>query len=293
MAPVYQHVVERTGIDKVQMAHMYSELGLQYEQILANTAWIDEITQQNSKLFLERIMHLTLNGDAKLDNDFQSLTITKRNFYRNLEKLQRFKAQQMKYDNSLRKQGTSNTMQVAESAKEFMNIFLTINALIQQQQNLTTPLNYILLGEYFSEVMIGGTYDNPGAWRSTDSDRKFEAFDRCLQRQESVQLRNYNLNSLLLKLLAFKQSWQTYQQWLEQDPQFILRLNTLLNAGRLQLNMQKLYFISSTLVNCQLHHNDQRKQFIHTALKQNKEFQRTFNCKSSDLLYNKNRCMVL
>ncbi|KAM7360979.1 neprilysin-like 11 [Cochliomyia hominivorax] len=293
LAPVYQHVVERTGIDKVQMAHMYSELGQQYEQLLANTAWIDEITQQNSKLFLERIMHLTLNGDAKLDNDYQALTITKRNFYRNLEKVQRFKAQQMKIDSSGKSKLPGSTQQVTQSAKEFMKVFLTINALIQQQQNLSSPLNYVMLGEYFSEVMIGGAYDTPGAWRSTDSDRKFEQFNRCLQRQESLQQRNYNLNNLLLKLLAQKQSWQTYQSWLQLDEAFVQRLNTLLSAGRLQLTMEKLYFVATTLVDCHLHHNEQRRQFIHTALKQTKEFQQTFKCQPWDSLYNNNKCLVL
>ncbi|XP_023292376.2 neprilysin-3 [Lucilia cuprina] len=291
MAPVYQHIVERTGIDKVQMARMYSELGQQYEQLLTNTAWIDEITQQNSKLFLERIMHLTLNGDAKLDNDYQPLTITKRNFYRNLEKMQRFKAQQMKVDS--KPQNSNSVGQVAQSAKEFMKVFLTINGLIQQQQNLTTPLNYVLLGEYFSEVMIGGVYDTPGAWRSTDSDRKFDVFDRCIQRQQPLQARNFNLNNLLLKLLSQKQSWQTYQLWLQQDEEFVQKLNNLLKAGRLQLSMEKLYFIATTLVDCHLHPNEQRRQFIHTALKQTKEFQRTFKCQSRDTLYNNNKCLVL
>ena len=275
------------------MAQLYSELGQHYEQLLANTTWIDEITQQNSKLFLGRIMHLTLNGDAKLDTDYQSLTITKRNFYRNLEKLQRFKAQQVKTDDVNKKFVYGSATQVAQSAKEFMKIFLTINALIQQQQNLTTPLNYVMVGEYFSEVMIGGAYDTPGAWRSTDSDRQFELFERCLQRQQPVQNRNYNLNDLLLKLLAQKQSLQTYQLWLQQDEEFIQKLNTLLKAGRLQLSMKKLYFIASTLVDCQLNASEQRRQFLHTALKQSKEFQQIFNCQPRDALYTANKCLVL
>ncbi|XP_075147904.1 neprilysin-like 11 [Haematobia irritans] len=293
--PVYRHIVQRSAINKVQMAQMYSELGQAYDQLLATTLWIDEITQQNSKLFLGRIMHLTLNGDAKLDAEYESLSITKRNFYRNLEKAQRFMAQRNKMENEVKSSGTSGALQVTQSSKAFMETFLIINNLVQQQQNLSVPLNYVLVGQQFAEVMIGGSYVTPGAWRSMDSERQYASFERCLARQQpqSVANRNYNINDLILKLLAQKQVWYTYEQWLQRDDEFIQKMDRLLNAGRLQLSMEKLYFVASSLVDCQLNLSEERRDFIHAYLKQSKEFQEVFKCQPRDPLHMLNKCSLL
>lgn len=285
--PVYQHIVERSAINKPQMAQMYSEMGQYYDQILINTPWIDEMTQQNSKLFLGRIMHLTLNGDAKLDTDYETLTITKRNFYRNLEKAQRFMALKMKIERDAKPKADV----ITQSSKEFMQIFLTINNLLQQQQNLSAPLNYVLAGQNFAELMIGGLNTIPGAWRSMDSERQFSSFERCLNRQQPTI--NYNLNNIILKLLAQSQSWYTYMQWLQRDKEFVQRLDRLLNAGRLQLSMEKLYFVGSTLVDCQLYGQDERRSFIHLYLKQSKEFQQVFRCQPRDAMYTINKCSLM
>lgn len=276
------------------MAQMYSELGQAYDQLLANTPWIDEITQQNSKLFLGGIMHLTLNGDAKLDSDYESLSITKRNFYRNLEKAQRFIAQRAKTENDGKASANSMT-QVALSSQIFMETFLTVNNLMQQQQNLSAPLNYVLVGQNFAEIMIGGSHATPGAWRSTDSDRQYASFERCVLRQQSQQqsFRYFNLNNLVLRLLAQQQSWFTYKQWLQKDEEFIQKLDRLLNAGRLQMSMEKLYFVASTLVDCQLNPINERRSFIHSYLKQSKEFQQVFKCQARDPLYMLNKCPLL
>ncbi|XP_013102711.2 neprilysin-3 [Stomoxys calcitrans] len=291
--PVYRHIVQRSAINKVQMAQMYSELGQAYDQLLANTPWIDEITQQNSKLFLGRIMHFTLNGDAKLDAEYESLSITKRNFYRNMEKAQRFVAQRSKVESEA-KPSTSSVAQVTQSSRTFMQTFLTINNLMQEQQNLSVPLNYVLMGQKFAEVMIGGSYVTPGAWRSMDSERQFAAFERCLGRQQQGSTtRNFNINDLILKLLAQQQAWYTYKQWLQRDDEFIQKIDRLLNAGRLQLSMEKLYFVASSLVDCQLNLMPERREIVHAFLKQSKEFQQVFQCQPRDTLYMPNKCSLL
>uniref|UniRef100_A0A1I8M0T1 Peptidase M13 N-terminal domain-containing protein n=1 Tax=Musca domestica TaxID=7370 RepID=A0A1I8M0T1_MUSDO len=294
--PVYKHIVERSAINKVQMAQMYSELGQSYDQLLANTPWIDEITQQNSKLFLGRIMHLTLNGDAKLDAEYESLSITKRNFYRNLEKIQRFLAQRSKQDSDA-KPISRTTNQVTRSCQIFMESFLTINNIMQQQQNLSAPLNYVLVAQNFAEMMIGGAHATPGAWRSTDSDRQYATFERCLARQQIPGAinasRTFNLNNLILKLLAQQQAWYTYKQWLQHDEEFIQKLDRLLQAGHLQMSMEKLYFVASTLLDCQLNPSTERRTFLHAFLKQSKEFQQVFKCQPRDPLYMLNKCSLL
>ncbi|XP_061396359.1 neprilysin-3 [Musca vetustissima] len=295
--PVYKHIVERSAINKVQMAQMYSELGQSYDQLLANTPWIDEITQQNSKLFLGRVMHLTLNGDAKLDAEYESLAITKRNFYRNLEKIQRFLSQRSKQDTDSVKPRSHGTNQVSRSVQMFMESFLTINNIMQQQQNLSAPLNYVLVGQNFAEMMIGGAHATPGAWRSTDSDRQYATFERCLARQQTAgnanTSRSFNLNNLILKLLAQQQAWYTYKQWLQHDEEFMQKLDRLLQAGHLQMSMEKLYFVASTLLDCQLNPSTERRSFLHAFLKQSKEFQQVFKCQPRDPLYMLNKCSLL
>lgn len=313
-APLYQHIVERSALNKIQMAQMYNELGQMYEQLLLHTPWIDEITQEFSRLFLGRIMHLTLNGDAKLDDDYDSLSITSRNFYRNLEKAQRFLAQKSKqqiYGGDNKKYSSTTKSKVIQSAEEFMKIFLIANGLLKQNQNLSTPLNYLLVGEPFSEIMIGGgSLTNPGAWRSMDSEPQYAKFDKCLTRQQQQrnrqlfqlkkqpmtavnQTRNFNLNDLILKTLAQQQTWQAYDHWLRREIFLSSHLDSLLQAGRLKMSMRKLYFVVSTLVDCQRHPQSGRRELIHSYLKNSFEFAQTFQCQRLDPLNTINKCKIL
>ncbi|KAL9900410.1 neprilysin-like 11 [Glossina fuscipes fuscipes] len=313
-APLYQHIVERSALNKVQMAQMYNELGQVYEQLLLHTPWIDEITQEFSRLFLGRIMHLTLNGDAKLDDDHDCLSITSRNFYRNLEKAQRFLAQKSKQQQSFgdgKKYSSTPTTRsrVTQSSEEFMKIFLITNGLLKPNQNLSTPLNYLLVGEQFSEMMIGGgSLSTPGAWRSMDSEPQFAKFDKCLTRQQQQrnrqlqlqkqpvsvnQTRNFNLNDLILKTLAQQQTWQAYDHWLRREGFLSAHLDSLLQAGRLKMSMRKLYFVVSTLVDCQRHPQPTRRELIHSYLRNSFEFAQTFKCQRLDPLNAINKCKIL
>ncbi|XP_037946783.1 uncharacterized protein LOC119678796 [Teleopsis dalmanni] len=293
--PVYQHVVVHSSVDKVQMAQMYADLGRAYEELLPSTAWIDEMSQQNSKQFQSRIIHLTLNGDEKLDADLATVTITKRNFYRNLEKTQRFLAQKRKEEQRASARVTGNAIEVSQAATDFMKIFLAINALLPQQ-NLSTPLNYALVGEHFAEQMIatGSSSTTPGAWRSMDSEREFGIFKHCIDRQTAnTAAANYNSNDLVLKLLAQQQTLHAFEQWQQKNLLLMRRLDTLLAAGRLQLSMRKLYFVGSVMTNCRLNPSLKQKELVHRYLRNSQAFTLAFGCRINEDLYARNICKVL
>lgn len=289
------------------MAQMYANLGRSYDELLVATPWIDEMTQQNSKQFLGRIIHLTLNGDAKLDEDYATLTVTSRNFYRNLEKCQRFLMQQRKNTAAMTNNAAisnSASTNTQRAANEFMKIFLTVNALLGEQ-NLTAALSYALVGEQFAENMIaggisGGSTTAPGAWRSMDSEREFAILQQCIKRQQASTATNsnsssqYNLNDLVLKLLAQAQTLRSYSEWhQQQDITLLRRIDSLLAAGRLQLSLRKLYFIGSILTNCQQYANGEQRQLVNSFMRNSQEFTRAFVCRNGEALHARNVCRIL
>ncbi|XP_004530041.1 neprilysin-4 [Ceratitis capitata] len=283
--PVYQHIVEHAYLDKVQMAQLYSNIGRVYDELLPPTTWIDEMSQQNSHLFLGRAMHLTLNGDESLDSDYAKLQVTNRNFYRNLEKVQRFFAQSGKNQRLITRVGNAVVGDTSQVASNFMRIFSTVSTLMQQQ-NLTAPLNHILVGERFAEHMIasGSTSKMTGAWRSMESEREFAALGQCVARQQQ-QLTGttelpYNLNELLVKLLAQQLALQTYDQWLQGNERLVRRLDSLLAAGRLQLSMAKLFYIGGVLTECGSFESISQKQLMKGYLHNSLKFRQAFRCRA-------------
>ncbi|XP_053946945.1 uncharacterized protein LOC128855790 [Anastrepha ludens] len=291
--PVYHHIVEHAFLDKVQMAQLCSNIGHAYDEQLPPTAWIDEMSQQNSHLFLGRVMHITLNGDDNLDADYAKLQITNRNFYRNLEKVQRMLAQQSKNQRPVTRVGSAAMVDTTQIATNFMRIFVAVSALMQQQ-NLTTPLNHMLVGERFAEHMIAGgsTTQTPGAWRSMESERDFATLRQCVQQQAGVAELPYNLNELLVRLLAQQLALQTYEQWLQRNERLVRRLDSLLAAGRLQLSMLKLYYIGSVLTDCRQLESGEQKQLLKGYLRNSVKFRQAFRCRATDDLYMRNTCKV-
>ena len=156
--PVYDSIVSRSAIDAAQMTAMYAKLGNSYEELLPPSSWIDEMSHSNSKQLLGRIMHLTLNGDSQLDTDYQELVITKRNFFRNLERMQKFLYDTRKIATTRLSAAGGADSKINQAAKEFMQIYLGQGSgALRQQQNLSTPpLNYALVGEHFAALMIAG-----------------------------------------------------------------------------------------------------------------------------------------
>ncbi|XP_039948098.1 uncharacterized protein LOC120766572 [Bactrocera tryoni] len=292
--PVHQHIVEHAYLDKVQMAQLYSNIGRAYDDALLPTAWIDEMSQQNSHLFLGRAMHLTLNGDESLDADYANLQISNRNFYRNLEKVQRMLAQQGKSQRLITRVGNVGIADTTQIAANFMHIFVSVSALLQQQ-NLTTPLSQLLVGERFAEHMIasGSTTQTAGAWRSMESEREFAILRQCVQQQSGAAELPYNLNELLLKLLAQHLAQQTYEQWQQGNERLVRRLDTLLAAGRLQLSMAKLYYIGSVLTECGDYESVAQKQLLKGYLRNSVKFRQAFRCRATDDLNARNTCKVL
>lgn len=293
--PVHQHVVEHAFLDKVQMAQLYSSIGRAYDEVLPPTAWIDEMSQQNSHLFLGRAMHLTLNGDESLDSDYAKLQISNRNFYRNLEKVQRLLAQQGKSQRLITRVGNAAIADTTQIAANFMRTFVSVSALLQEQ-NLTAPLSQLLVGERFAEHMIasGSTTQTAGAWRSMESERDFATLRQCVQQQSgAVSELPYNLNELLLKLLAQHLALQTYEQWQQGNERLVRRLDTLLAAGRLQLSMAKLYYIGSVLTECGSYESVAHKQLLKGYLRNSLKFRQAFRCRATDELYARNTCKVL
>ncbi|XP_036323706.1 uncharacterized protein LOC118737363 [Rhagoletis pomonella] len=297
--PVYHHIVEHAFLDKVQMAQLYSSIGRAYDDQLPASAWIDEMSQQNSHLFLGRVMHLTLNGDDNLDADYAKLQITNRNFYRNLEKVQRMLAQQSKNPRHVTRVGSASIADTTQIAGNFMRIFVTVSALMQQQ-NLTAPLSHVLVGERFAEQMIasGSTTQTSGAWRSMESERDFATLRQCVKQQQQQQQTGtaelpYNLNELLVKLLAQQLALQTYEQWQQHNERLVRRLDTLLAAGRLQLSMAKLYFIGSVLTECRQLESVEKKQLLNGYFRNSLKFKQAFRCRTTDELYARNTCKVL
>uniref|UniRef100_A0A0K8WDY0 Peptidase M13 N-terminal domain-containing protein n=1 Tax=Bactrocera latifrons TaxID=174628 RepID=A0A0K8WDY0_BACLA len=292
--PVHQHIVEHAYLDKVQMAQLYSNIGHAYDDTLLPSAWIDEMSQQNSHLFLGRAMHLTLNGDESLDADYAKLQISNRNFYRNLEKVQRMLAQQGKSQRLTTRVGNAGIADTTQIAANFMHTFVSVSALLQQQ-NLTTPLSQLLVGERFAEHMIasGSTTQTAGAWRSMESEREFAILRQCVQQQSGAAELPYNLNELLLKLLAQHLAQQTYEQWQQSNERLVRRLDTLLAAGRLQLSMAKLYYIGSVLTECGDYESVAQKQLLKGYLRNSVKFRQAFRCRAADDLNSRNICKVL
>ncbi|XP_067616870.1 endothelin-converting enzyme 1 [Eurosta solidaginis] len=292
--PVYQHIVEHAFLDKVQMAQLYASIGRAYDQLLPSTAWIDEMSQQNSHLFHGRVMHITLNGNDNLDANYAKLQISNRNFYRNLEKLQRALTQQTNNQRPITHVGNAAIADTTKIASNFMRTFVAVSALMQQQ-NLTAPLNHMLVGEHFAKHLIasGSTSQILGAWRSMESEREFATLRQCVQQQSGTTELPYNLNELLVKLLAQQLALKTYEQWQERNERLVHRLDSLLASGRLQLSMNKLYFIGSMLADCRQLESGPQKQLMKSYLRNSVKFRQTFRCRLTDELYESNTCKVL
>ncbi|KAH8369370.1 hypothetical protein KR009_009203 [Drosophila setifemur] len=271
---IYAHVVQRITADRAELAQMYSVLGKAYGEQLAGSVWIDEISQQSSNQFLGNIMHLTLNGDERLDATYREIVLGRRSFYRNLEKLRRFQR---------RRQPPS---EAAKQLRQYAQVFDTVNALLGRQ-NLSAPLNYLMLGEHFSRSLIaaGSSSLTPGAWRSPDSERRFGAFQECFPAPQ------VNPNELLLGLLAQRQALRSYKQWLGQPARTALqeRIDGLLAVGRIKMSLQKLYFVGSLVVDCRSDlgalQQERKQQLTHAILRNSREFAEAFQCRPGDALH--------
>ncbi|XP_060650836.1 LOW QUALITY PROTEIN: uncharacterized protein LOC132787648 [Drosophila nasuta] len=281
---VYAHLLQRVSANRVQTTQMYAAIGRAYKTQLAGSVWIDEISEQASQRFLGQLMHMSLNGDERLNAAYHELQLGRRSFYRNMEKLRRFQH---------KRQSTSTTQQ---ALWQYVQVFNTINGLLPQLQNLSSPLNYALIGERFARSLIaaGSNSRTPGAWRSMDSERQFAVFQNCSNTLSSERLPN--ANDLLLGMLAQRQSWSCYKQQL---PQTSSRLNAQLGGGRMQLSLQRLYFIGSLLVECRENSGSSQQQQLlqrqlqHAILRNSVEFSEAFGCRNGDALYaQQQRCKL-
>ncbi|XP_030371404.1 neprilysin-21 [Scaptodrosophila lebanonensis] len=289
---IYVHVVQYASSDRATMAAMYAAIGKANKEQLSNSSWIDEMSQQSSQQFLGRVMHLTLNGDDQLDASYSPLSIDKFNFYRNMEQLHRFQANQQRH------QRTQPPSPVAQDVKEYEQVFRTVNMLLDTQ-TLTTPLNYLLVGEHFARSLLaaGSSSRTPGAWRSMDSERAFSKFQRCTGRGLSAEARSkINANDVLLSLLAQKQTLHCYNEWFSQEASAPLqtRLNEVLAVGRLRLTLKRLYFIGSTLVSCGQGalQQEQKRHLLDVVLRNSPEFSEAFSCRAGEPLYvQQHRCL--
>ncbi|EDW81574.1 uncharacterized protein Dwil_GK12140 [Drosophila willistoni] len=282
MGDVYAHVVQRVSADRVELAEMYSAIGKSYRGHFSGTnngtVWIDELSQQCSQQFLGRVMHLTLDGDEGLDAAYRELILGRRSFYRNLEKLKRFQRKRQ-----------PPPQPATEQLRQYAQVFDAVNAVLGKQ-NLSTPLNYLLVGEYFARNLVaaGSSSRTPGAWRSMDTDKEFTLFKDCSGITSASQV---NSNDLLLGLLAHRESWSSYMKWLSQPmgSQLQRRLDSLLNVGRLKLSLKRLYFIGNQLIDCRYRlsavQQERRRQLSHAILRHTPEFSEIFNCRAGDALY--------
>ncbi|EDV94553.1 uncharacterized protein LOC6567285 [Drosophila grimshawi] len=271
---VYAHLLLRLSVDRERMTEMYAAIGRAYKEQLSGSVWIDEISEQASQRFLNHIMHVTISGDERLDAAYRELDLGRRNFYRNMEKLRRFQHK--------RTSPTSDELQM----RQYAQIFETVNGLLPKL-NLSMPLNYVLVGERFARNLIaaGSSTLTPGAWRSIDSDRQFAQFQQCSN--------SSNPNELLLAILGQRQTGNCYRQWLGQQSAAAFRrqLTSATTGQRLQLSLERLYFIGSLLVDCrelqiaggvQL---ERKRQLQHTLLRNSATFSEAFNCRPGDALY--------
>ncbi|KAH8340260.1 hypothetical protein KR074_005362 [Drosophila pseudoananassae] len=277
---IYAHVVQRVTADRVGLAQMYAALGKAYSEQLVGSVWIDEISQVSSKQFLGQLMHLTLNGDERLDAAYREILLGRRSFYRNLERLRRFQRRR------------PPVSQANKDLREFAQVFATVNALLGRQ-NLSSPLNYLLLGEYFSRSLLaaGSKSRTPGAWRSSDSERRFNAFHECVAGAGGAPADQVNTNDLLLGLLAQRQALRSYRHWLGQPTRTTLqtRIDSLLAVGRLKTSLQKLYFVGSLIVDCRsdqgVLQQERKRQLTHAILRNSREFGEAFQCRPGDALH--------
>lgn len=276
---VYAHLLQRLSTDRVQLTQMYAGIGRAYKEQLVGSVWIDEISEQSSKRFLSQVMHIMLNGDEYLDAAYQDLQLGRRNFYRNMEKLRRFQHK--------RPPPTPAALQLRQYAQSFETIYELLPR--QQPQNLTAPLSYVLLAERFANHLVaaGSSSRTHGAWRSIDSDRQFIQFVNC-----SKTATNTNAHELLLNMLAQRLAGSSYREWLGQQAT-VNRVNALLTAGKLQLTLQRLYFIGSLLMECREGQQEHKSQLQHKLLRNTPEFSEAFGCRHGDALYvQQQRCQL-
>lgn len=322
---VYEHIVQRMIFEKIHLAKMYHRLGEMYDELLLHTFWIDEITQQRSQQFRERVTYLSLNGNGQLDTDYAALQITNRNFYRNLEKIQRF-FKQTSMQQRLTTASNIVSASSSSSVREFRRVMRLVSGVVgEAQHNLTVPLNYILLGEQFAELMIG---DGLMAWRSLDSEHHYNKFKKCVQRQEyqrhqmiingnyvnssrnSNNTNIFNFNEvLILKMLAHQQSWLAFERWLNSNKDEIAHfengIEQLLqkhykergvrgNLFSVKFDLRQLYFIGTFLIDCQRHPFQERRDLLHIYLRNTPEFAQTFHCRTQQIALNaRYKCKLL
>ncbi|XP_033167660.1 uncharacterized protein LOC117145914 [Drosophila mauritiana] len=268
---LYAHVVQRVTANRVELAQMYSALGKAFTVQLGGSVWIDEISRQSSRQFLGNIMHTTLNGDERLDAAYHSILLGRRSLYRNLEKLRKFQRTRR------------SASQSAEQVRRYAQVFAPVNAFLGQH-NLSTPLNYLLLGEFFSRSLVaaGSSSRTQGAWRSSDSERRFAIFQQCVGGQT-------NAIDLLLGLLAQRQALSGYGQWLATRAELVERVEAALAAGRSKMSLKGLFFVTSLLVDCRSElgalQQDRKRQVTHATLRNSPEFLEAFKCRPGDVLY--------
>lgn len=287
--PLYRYIVQRTTYDRRRIANMFSEIGSIYQSLLPNSIWIDEIAHQKSKLYLGKMIHTTLNGDEKLDSDYARLKLTTKNFYRNLERVQKFTA-----TNRDAKGMSPSTSEV--SISDLYEFFMgpMYNELLPQ------PLYFGSIGEAFAEKMIdGGGSSTPGSWRSFDSDEKFTEFENCVKEQQEENSNNFELNpaianNLVRRILAERETYEALRNWIDGNKDAVKRILDLLatftvvGEGSGDLNLEKLYFFISVYTHCA-----EGKEFVNTYLRNSRDFGETFGCPNGSRLKPLKVCSVL
>lgn len=278
--PLYRYIVQRTTIDRRRMANMFSEIGSVYQSLLPDSIWIDEISHQKSKLYLGKMIRTTLNGDEKLDADYARLTLTKKNFYRNLEKAQKFIT-----STSDKTVPSNSEVSVSDLYEFFMSPMY--NVLLPQ------PLYFGSIGEAFAEKMIdGGGGITPGSWRSSDSDEKFAEFEKCITEQDkNIALNSAFGNNLVRRILAERETYEALRNWIAGNSDAVSQIRELLESlsdSGGNLNLEKLYFYISVYTHC-----PEGKDFVNTYLKNSRDFGETFGCPSGSRLKPLKVCSVL
>ncbi|XP_055905879.1 neprilysin-4 [Eupeodes corollae] len=290
--PLYRYIVQFTTIDRRRMANMFSEIGSVYQSLLPDSIWIDEIANQKSKLYLGKMIHTTLNGDEELDADYRGLNLTKENFYRNIEKVQKFtdSIKDAGVGSALRMASSDGGVSTSSSAASLSDLYEFFMGPMYNEL-LPQPLYFGSIGEAFAEKMIdGGGSLTPGSWRSSDSDERFEEFERCLREQNA----NFGLttaigNNLVRRILAERQTYEALRNWIAGNTDTVNRIRGLLESlGDGSLNLEKLYFYISVNTHC-----PEGNEFVNTYLKNSRDFAETFGCPSRSHLKPLKVCSVL
>lgn len=277
---LYVHLLLRVTGDRKALTQLYSDIGKEFKTQLGGSVWIDEISKQASQHFLGKLMHITLNGDERLNATYNALQLNRRSFYGNLEKLRSFQHK--------RQPETEDMQHLRQMAQAFENL----NGLLPQL-NLSVPLTQLLLGEHFARTLIaaGSSSRTPGAWRSVDSQPQFAAFENCSVNVPPAQ--KVNKEELLLAKLGKQLARSSYKQWLTQQSNDTLRLP----RSRHNLTAEKLHYVGNLLGDCRAVLNPQQQEsarHLYSALlRYTPDFSEAFGCKPRNSFYvRRERCKL-